>query len=71
MEKTSRDTCLDVFKNIHDDTSKYSYEVPPQKGESDEKDHVCLKSYKENDIGLTYVNHNQMFNISANIVEKN
>lgn len=35
MEETSinphRDSCRDVLKNIHDDTSEDSYEAPPKK----------------------------------------
>lgn len=35
---------------MYDDTLEDSYEVHPQKGESDEEDHVGLKASKEDDI---------------------
>lgn len=58
IDKSLQDSYINVFKNIPDDTSEDSYEVPPQKEESNEEDHVWLKASMEDDIEVTSLTHN-------------
>lgn len=67
MKKTLKDSCNNVFKNIHDNTLEEYYEKSPK-----EEEHACRKTtYDKWDyIDVTSLIHHQHFKLSTNLVKE-
>lgn len=67
MEETSRDSHKDIFRDILNVTSQYSYEAYLQRKDYEKEDHVCLKSSRENGIEVTSLTYDQIFKFSVRL----